>query len=245
MLILLAVLGTPPTVLCINRLGASIPVGDRYLDEVMLNWWTGMVCRVFGVRVRVSGEVLPGPVLIAANHISWLDIVVLHSAAAVGFISKAEVADYPLIGFLARVSGTVFHQRGNHDSSSNVTEAMIGQFRQGGRIAVFPEGGIKPGNGVKVFHARLFGAAIEADCPVQPVMIRYLRGGRHDTGITFKPGERFLANFLRLLGRPSCYCELRFLPPIQPRRRPRKELAREAHRAVEGAFGLPSLAAVS
>lgn len=242
-LILLTVLGTPLTVLCLNRAGASIRVGDRFLDEVMLNWWTGMVCRVFGVRVRVSGHVSPGPVLMAANHVSWMDIVVMHSAAAVGFVSKAEVADYPLIGFLARVSGTVFHERGSHHSSSNVAGAMVRRFEEGGRIAIFPEGGIRPGEGVKLFHARLFGPAIEAGCPVQPVMIRYLRKGRLFSQAGFEPGEGFLHNFVRQLGRPACTCDLRFLPPVRPRRRPRKVVAGEAQKAVERAFATPTGAA--
>jgi len=235
-LALVTLLGAPPTVLCMNRFGAAVPVGERRLDEFMLNWWTGMVCRVFGVRVKVSGAVAPGPALIAANHVSWMDIVALHSAAAVGFVSKAEVARYPLIGFLARVSGTVFLERGSHHSSSNVAGAMGRRFRQGGRIAIFPEGGIRPGAGVKVFHARLFGPAIESDCPVQPVMIRYLREGRLFPEAGFEPGEPFLHNFVRQLGRPSCTCELRFLPPIRPGRRPRKEVAAEVRAAVESAF---------
>ncbi len=236
LLILLAVFGTIPTLLFVNRLGASISVGRRNLDEFMLNWWTRMVCRVVGVRVRVIGTALKGPVLIVSNHISWLDIVVLHSTAAMSFVSKAEVARWPFIGYLARLSDTIFHERGSQNSASNASDAMSERFEQGGRIAIFPEGGIAPGDRVKHFHARMFKAAVEFDCPVQPVMLRYMRKGLRDPDITFAEGENFMTNALRLLGRPASVCEVEFLPGIQAADRPRKEIASEARDLILAAF---------
>lgn len=237
-LLILAVFGTIPTLLCVNRLGESIRVGKRSLSEFMLNWWTRMVCRVFGIGIRVNGKAQPGPVLIVANHISWIDILVLHSAAAMGFVSKAEIARWPFIGMLARMSGTVFHERGSQDSSSNVANAMISRLKEGGRVAVFPEGGIKPGDSVKHFHARMFKAAVEAECPVQPAMIRYVRKGRRDAEISFRDDERFMGNFIRLLGHPATTCELRFLAPMDASKRPRKELAEDSRSAIVHAFEL-------
>lgn len=230
-LLVLAVFGTIPTLLCVNRFGESISVGERSLSEFMLNWWTRMVCRVFGIRIRVSGTAEKGPVLIVANHISWIDILVMHSSAAMGFVSKAEIARWPFIGMLARMSGTVFHERGSQDSSSNVANAMIRRLREGGRIAVFPEGGIKPGDTVKHFHARMFKAAVEAQCQVQPAMIRYMRKGQRDPDISFRDDEHFMGNFIRLLGHPASICELKFLTPMDATNMPRRQLA-EASRAI-------------
>lgn len=241
-LLLLLVLGTIPTLLCVNRLGESIRVGRRSLSEFMLNWWTRMVCRIFGIRVRVHGQAEPGPVLVVANHISWIDILVLHSAAAMGFVSKAEIARWPFIGMLARISGTVFHERGSRDSSSHVADALISRLREGGRVAVFPEGGIKPGDSVKYFHARMFKAAVEAPCAVQPAMIRYMRDGRRDAGISFRDNEHFMANFIRLLGHPATTCELQFLEPIPAANRPRRELAERSRLAIIEAFEMAAAA---
>jgi len=235
-LILLATFGSIPTFLSVNRFGATIKVDHRQLDEFMLNWWTGMIFRVFGIRVEVTGAALDGPVLIVSNHISWLDILALHSSAAMGFVSKAEVASWPFIGFLARLSKTVFHERGSQDSANSVSNAMVRRLKSGGRVAIFPEGGIKPGDMIKVFHARMFKAAVEADCLVQPVMIRYLRNGQRDSELTFIDDENFVMNFLRLLGRPSSVCELKYLSPIAPEGRPRKLIAEQAQRAVMVAY---------
>lgn len=236
---LLLLLGTLPTVLCLNRAGRAVRVGQRQLDEFMLNAWAAALCRVFGVRTMARGRVEPPPVLVVANHVSWLDVMVLYSLAKTSFVSKAEVAGWPVIGFLARLVGTVFHRRGSHDSASAVTTAMTARLNEGCRVAIFPEGGIRPGEGVKVFHARLFRAAIDADCPVQPVMIRYLRGGALDHGMTFREDERFVINFLRLLGRPSCNCEVQFLEPQEAAGRARRELAAASQAAVAEAYRAP------
>lgn len=235
-LILHTLLGTPVTVLCQSAPGRAIRIGGHSLSEVTLTWWGSTSCRIFGLRRRVYGRLPEGPQLVAANHISWIDIPLLHSLAAMGFVAKAEISQWPLIGWLARVGGTVFHQRGSHDSASGVAAAMAWRLGQGGRVAIFPEGGILPGEGVKRFHARMFGPAIETAAPVQPVMLRYSRGGRPYHDITFRPGEHFLGNFFRLLTQAPCLAEIHALPPINAAGKRRREVAAEAEEAVRSAY---------
>ncbi len=226
----------PVTLLCFIPGVRAIPVGDRTLDRVMQCWWARRVCRVFGLRRQVTGRLQDGPVLIAANHISWLDIQLLHSIAPMGFVAKSEIENWPLAGWLARLGETVFHRRGSHDSASSVTAAMIERLQEGRKVAFFAEGGILPGGGVKHFHARLFAAAIECQVPVQPVMIRYLRQGQLYPDITFRPGENFVSNFFRLLRQPSCIAQVHLLPVIEPREQQRRQLASQTQAAVETAF---------
>lgn len=214
----------------------KLRVGQRTVDEHMQCWWAGMVCRIFGVRVRVSGRFVAAGQLVAANHISWLDIQVLHSLSAMGFVAKAEIERWPLAGWLARIGDTVFHHRGSHDSSRDVVSTMVERLRAGRKVAIFAEGGILPGSGIKRFHARLFAAAQESGAPVQPVMLRYLRGGARDEDMTFGPGEHFVGNILRLLARPPCVAEVWILEPIAPDDLPRRALAERAQAAVEVAW---------
>ena len=236
LLIPLLLLALVPTLLSINRVGRKIRVGRISLEEFMIAHWSRWLCRVFGVRVQASGEVLPGPVLIVANHVSWLDIQVLHSVTTMSFVGKAEIRRWPVLGFIARAGGTIFIERGNHASSADVSAALVQRLNEGNRVAVFAEGGIRPGDGVKVFHARLFKAAVEADCMVQPAMIRYLRNGRRDPDMSFIRGENLVVNMLRLLGRPTCDADLRFLDAFPPGDRPRRDLARQAQMAVNEAY---------
>ena len=240
-LLLLLLVGLPLTLLSGLLPGKAMKIHGRSLNEFIQCWWAVNICRIFGLRRRVRGALLDGPLLIAANHISWLDIPLLHSMAPMGFVAKAEIAQWPLTGWLARFGDTVFHHRGSHGSASNVVEVMTRQLEGGRKIAIFAEGGILPGAAVKRFHARLFGAAIDSGKPVQPVMLRYLRAGRPYHDITFLPNERFLHNFFRLLCQPACTAEVVILPVINPAGTQRRSLASEAQAAVAAAFGGESL----
>jgi 1-acyl-sn-glycerol-3-phosphate acyltransferase len=172
-------------------------------------------------------------VLLAANHISWLDIIVLHSSCAMGFVGKAEIDSWPLFSYMARTGGTIFHQRGDHDSAAGVSSAMVERLKQGRAVTIFPEGGIKPGStSVRVFHARLFRAAVEVGCPVQPVRIRYMRNGHRDDDIIFRDNENMMMNIGRMLARPGALAEIHFMPEIDASDQPRRALADAAREAV-------------
>jgi 1-acyl-sn-glycerol-3-phosphate acyltransferase len=190
----------------------------------------------FGIRARTTGTPADGPVLIAANHASWLDICALHTDCAMGFVGKAEIEDWPIFRFIARTGGTIFHQRGSHDSAADVTSLMVQRLQQGRRVAIFPEGGILPGTDIRVFHARMFRAAVDVACPVQPVMVRYLREGQRDDDILFRKDESMLANFARLLARPGAVADVHFLPLIDSTGKPRRELAEAARAAVISSY---------
>jgi len=222
----------PPLLVRVNHnrsLGTA--EGSRKADKGAVKL-ANRLAWLFGVRVEVSGEVPTGPVLIAANHISWLDIPVLHSACAMGFVGKAEIDGWPVFGSIARVGGTIFHQRGSHDSAEGVSSLMEERLREGRAVAIFPEGGIKAGAPIRVFHARMFRAAVEVGCPVQPVMVRYMRDGRIESAVSFRVGESMLMNLGRQLARPKTVAEVRFLPQIYAKDQPRRALAEGARSAV-------------
>ncbi len=191
---------------------------------------------LFGIRAQVTGKPADGAVLMAANHISWLDIPVLHSACAMGFVAKAEIERWPVFNYIASTGSTIFHQRGNHDSATDVSSLMAQRLEQGRAVAIFPEGGIKPGASIRVFHARLFRAAVDAGCVVQPVRIRYSRDGRRDDDLCFRVGESMMSNFVRMLAKPATVAELHFLPTIDATGQPRRALADAARAAVIDSF---------
>ena len=206
-------------------------VGGARVEQAMVRAWSAGLMRVFGFRLRRFGTPLPGVAMFVANHVSWVDIVALHSQRMMGFVAKREIAGWPLVGWMAARAGTIFHQRGSTESLGGVIEEMLERLREGGAVGVFPEGRTRGGDGVGPFHARIFTAAVEADVPVQPVALRYGAGGRDQAMVAFRPGENFLANFLRLLGEPARNAEICFLEPIPPGsaegRRRIAELSRE------------------
>ncbi len=188
------------------------------------------------MRVECSGVFPPGPQLIVANHISWLDTQVLHSLSPMGFVAKSEIAGWPVAGFLARVGGTVFHRRGSHDSASGVSAAMKERLSEGGKVAIFAEGGILPGVGIKRFHARLFAAAIETGTDIQPVAIRYVMNGQRFDDMTFRHRENFMINVLRLLSQPRREAQVMIMDPFQSADLARKVAALRAETEVRNAF---------
>lgn len=236
LLLIFLTLGLLPTLLVINRnQQRDTEAGSKKADEVAIRLANRLLW-FFGIHARTRGAPAPGPVLIAGNHISWLDILALHTEVSMGFVGKAEIEQWPVFRFIARTGGTIFHQRGSHDSAAGVASVMIERLKRGRRVAIFPEGGILPGAEVRVFHARMFRAAVDVGCPVQPVMVRYISNGRRDDDILFHKDESMLANFARLLARPGATADIHFLSVIDSTDKPRRELADAARAAVISSY---------
>jgi len=230
----------PIVVLLINRWTARLRLagGERF-DHRVIRWWQGGFMRVFGIRIRRVGELMPGGVLYVANHVSWIDIVIMHSQRVMGFVAKREIRHWPLVGWLASRGETLYHQRGNPDSLGEVAQIMAARLRAGRAVGVFPEGRTRDGREIGPFHARIFMAAVEADAPVQPVALRYGEHGAAQHRVAFRARESFIGNLLRLLGEPGCTADVVFLPPIMPDEVDggRREIARIARARIMGAMG--------
>jgi 1-acyl-sn-glycerol-3-phosphate acyltransferase len=196
----------------------------------LIRGWSTRLLRIFGLRSVRIGQPLADPVLFVANHTSWIDIVMLHSQRAACFVAKAEIARWPLVGWLAACGGTIFHRRGSNHSLAAVMQIMVERLREGRSVAVFPEGGTGYGGELKVFHARIFQAALDAQVPVQPVALRFARNGRRVIDAGFREHESFMGNVLRMLGEAPLDAEVHFLavvPAMPEARRRMAELARE------------------
>ena len=207
------------------------------LDHRVIRWWSAGLVRVFGFRLRRIGEPLPGAVLFVANHVSWIDIVVLHSQRMMGLVAKREIARWPVVGWMAAQGETIFHQRGSSESLGGVLHEMLARLRSGRSVGVFPEGRTRDGRAVGPFHARIFLAAVEAGARVQPVALRYGDRGDAQPVVAFAPGEGFLGNFLRLLGEPARAAEVHFLAPVQAAGDSgRRRIAEEARERIVAAM---------
>ena len=165
--------------------------------------WSRQLLRYFGFTLQIEGTLPEQVGLIAANHVSWIDIVALHAFRMMGFVAKREIASWPVVGWLATMGETIYHQRGSQESLGGVLHEMLARLREGRAVGVFPEGRTRDGDAVGPFHARIFLAAVEANVPVQPVALRYGEGGDAQTVVAFGPTENFAENFLRLLGEPA------------------------------------------
>lgn len=136
---------------------------------------------VVGVRVKVVGELSADrPLLIAANHASWLDISVLGSVCPMSFVAKSEIASWPLFGWLAKMQRTIFVDRARRTATAAVNDEMAQRMISGSPVVLFAEGTSSDGNRVLTFRTSLLGAARAAiaagggeSVSVQPVSVAY------------------------------------------------------------------------
>jgi len=236
LLIAHVLLGLPVVLALINPLCARVRIGGERLDHLAIRFWSLGLLRVFGLRPRRVGEPLRGAALFVANHVSWIDITLLHSQRAVGFVAKAEISRWPLIGWLAARGGTIYHRRGDNESLHGVMHQMVQRLRDGQGVGVFPEGRTLRGDAVGVFHARIFQPAVVADVPAQPVALKYGVRGEAQTRVAFAPGEGFLGNFLRLLGEPARPVEVYFLEPVPAGEDGRRRMAETCRARIVAAM---------
>ncbi len=235
-LLLHLLVGLPITLLLINPVTARARLGGERIDHLAIRAWSTGMMRIFGFRVQRHGAALPGAAMFVANHVSWMDITLLHSQRVVGFVAKSEISRWPLIGWLARRGGTIYHRRGSNESLAGVLHLMVERLQGGEAVGVFPEGGTTGGDTVRTFHARIFQAAVVAEVPVQPVALRYGAGGGAQTIIAFAPRENFLQNFLRVLGEPGRVAEVHFLEPVAPSADGRRRLAESCRERIVAAM---------
>lgn len=186
------------------------------------------VARAAGMRVVVMGVPLERDVLFLANHLSWLDILVLAGASGTSFVAKAEVADTPVVGWLAGLNNTVFVARSERSGVRGQADALRTALASGQPVALFPEGTTDGGPDILPFRASLL-AALYPPLPgvkVQPVAIDY-GAAAHD--LAWVGEEAGLANVRKVLSRRgTAEVVLHFLAPVDPEAGDRKALARAA-----------------
>lgn len=178
----------------------------------VVHWWHQRLCRVLALEVRVSGRPAEQAMLVA-NHISWLDIPVLGAQGPIGFLSKAEVRRWPVVGWMAAVAGTLFIERGANRFSEAIA-AMRARIGNGNSVVVFAEGTTSDGAGVRRFLPRLFAVAQSPGIQLQPVALRYGLGPEPDPIAPFINDDTLVAHLWRVLAHPGLRVEVRFLPPV-------------------------------
>lgn len=181
--------------------------------------------------IEVRGELPSRPALWLSNHVSWIDIPVLASLCPLSFLSKSEVANWPVAGWLAQRAGTLFIARGNADLSS-LSADIAGYLKQDCHLLIFPEGTSSDGSTVLRFHPRLLAAACNSGMPIQPVALRYRRHGERCELAPFIGDDELPDHLMRLLDNERAEVEIELLPLIDSRELARSELARLAHGAI-------------
>ena len=207
--------------------------------------WVQGVCRIclwiMGLKWRRQGQPLRGPGAIVANHSSWLDILVLNAAMPVFFVSKAEVAGWPGINILTRVTDTHFVARDPKLARAQAEE-FAARTRAGHRLLFFPEGTSSDGRRVLPFKPTLFQGFLDPALPeglaIQPMSAHYHAPKGRDPRFYGWWGDMDLGpHLLAVLAQyPQGSVTVRLYDPIPVEGATRKTLSATAETAIRSGF---------
>lgn len=194
--------------------------------------------RVCGARVEVIGTHLKRDVFFIANHVSWMDILALAGASGTAFVAKAELAEAPVVGWLASLNRTVFVKRENRLGVAEQINALKEALEDNWSVTVFPEGTTTDGQSLLPFKTSMM-SVLDPPPPgvlVQPVVLDY---GEVAEWIGWIGEEGGLNNAKRVLARKGSFpLKLYFLEPFSPEHfRGRKAISSEARARIEEALG--------
>lgn len=206
-----------------------------------------ILARIFNFNIKVSGEVTKNkPVLFVSNHMSYADILILGSVLPGNFVSKAEVGNWPIIGWIAKLNGTLFIDRKKSAAGKHLEQIETALFKEGKNLIIFPEGTTGDGRNVLPFKSSLF--KIAENLPegkkltIQPVTINYT----HINGLPVQANERkkiawigdatFAPHFKDFVNLGVIRIHIIIHPTIETWT-DRKDLAQKSHLSVESGIG--------
>lgn len=239
-------LGTGGALLRGLRLAAHIGIGFGVLFALafvkhpghLAGWWYRRFLRIMGVEIETIGPRPVGSCLVAANHVSWLDIIILGALLDAAFVSKAEISQWPVIGHFARRTGTVFLPRGA-GRTQEATQRLAGALNAGRAVILFPEGTTSDTFLPDRFYPRLFAGAIEANSPVQPVALHYLPTNRqtgHHPLAPWVDDASLPSHFRRLFRLPQLRVRVTYCPSLATGGCERRYLSEASRHAVSAAL---------
>jgi lyso-ornithine lipid O-acyltransferase len=197
-----------------------------------LQRWCGRVLAGLDIRVERHG-VPPVAGVLACNHLSYLDIIVLAAAQPMVFVAKSEIRNWPVFGRLTRWAGTLFVRRDRKADVTRFNDAFAAVVDEGVVLGLFPEGKSSNGHQVLPFYSSLFEPAVIRRWPVSAARIGYtVSEGSVENDVCYWGDMTFFPHLLRLLTRERIRATVVYGPALPPGL-DRKEMARQLHRQVD------------
>lgn len=220
------------------------PRADADRRRGLVGWWAGKLLRIVGVTAHIEGDPpAPGELaaMVAANHVSWLDIFALQAVRPTRFVAKSEVRDWPIAGWIAERAGTLFIRRSQRRDIARINDIVRRALDEGDCVGVFPEGMTTEGDQLLKFHSSLFEPAVANRAHVHPCAIRY----EHEDGSLCRAmayvGElSFMQSLGLVIRQRRVVVRVRFAAPIDAAGTTRRELAAGCRAAVASLLGLES-----
>ena len=208
------------------------------LQVTSFTTWARGAAGITGMRIHREGNPPNPPFVLVSNHLSYMDIVLLATQVDAFFVSKSEVATWPVIGFLARSVNTIFVDRNNHRDVPRVIDEMEAVLKAGHGVVFFPEGTSSDGADVLRFKSSLFDAPIRMGYPVHAVALSYEAPKTYppaSTSVCWWGDMTFVDHLYRLLQMPWFDATVVFGEGVQHHSN-RREFAEATRQAVKRGF---------
>ena len=226
--------------LAILRLVFPRASADR--RRALVGWWAAKLLRIVGLTVRIEGAPPLADetgAMIAANHVSWLDIFALQSVRPTRFVAKSEVRDWPIAGWIAERAGTLFIRRGLRRDVGRINEIVRRALQGGDCVGIFPEGTTTEGDELAKFHSSLFEPAVANRARVHPCAIRYEHAdGSLCRAVAYVGEISFMQSLGLAIRQRGVVARLSFGEPLEAAGLPRRELAADCRASVASLLGL-------
>ena len=223
---------------CALGVAASMGILARDRQAMVVRTWFRALLRSCGVRLVVRGDQVmsePGPMgtLVAANHVSWLDIPAVLAVEPVRVLAKTDVRTWPVLGVLAARAGTVFIDRRRLRRLPATVAEIAAALRRGESVLVFPEGSTWCGRTQGRFYPATLQSAIDAGVAVRPVAVRYhLQDGTPTTVAAFVGDDTLLAAVWRVVATRGLAVEVEIGQPLSTQDETRQSLATQVAATV-------------
>ena len=214
-------------ILLVVPLCILILVSTKNQQERIIRFWCKRLLSIFEIKVEVTGLgtylINQKKYLMVANHISWMDIIVIQSIKPCIFVAKSDVASWPLFGWVAQMTGTIFIKR---DKVSDIKKALKKMKRRliKRSVCIFPEGTSTSGRYLLPFKSNLFQSSIDTNKSILPLCLRYEQNNTYSDKAAFVDEMSLVDSINKIKQEKDIYVIVEVLQPIRPRYN-RKELA--------------------
>jgi 1-acyl-sn-glycerol-3-phosphate acyltransferase len=216
---------------------------ERKLEEI--RHWSQKTLDVLGIQVvhetpQQHSHFESPPRLLVANHVSWVDALIIQTIQPSIFVAKAEVKSWPIVGSIATGCGVVFVNRGSPASARHMVDELSSALHHGYCVAGFPEGTSSEGSSVKLFHGNLFEAAINHNIQVQPLAIRYTnpQSGALCMKAAFIGDIGFVQSLHQVMSSKGIQAKVQLCEMLSPEGHTRRTLAHLSQRSVSSQLEL-------
>jgi 1-acyl-sn-glycerol-3-phosphate acyltransferase len=223
----------------------KFPKLDKEQKLQAIKVWSKKTLAIIGVQVvhetvYPSTENADAPMLLVANHVSWVDALIIQTIQPSIFVAKSEVRSWPIVGNIATACGVVFVDRGSPSSARRMVDDVSSALHHGYCVAGFPEGTSSEGRAVSLFHANLFEAAINHNIQVRPLAIRYTNPhtGARCLKAAFIGDIGFVQSLHQVMTSSGIQAKVHVGDTLSPEGHSRRTLAHLSHKSVSNQLEL-------